>query len=178
MPCARSNSRCCCDFSTREPGKPNLSSIEVVSDIFYQAARKSANRLSRLEIGEMSPEEYAREQQRLTDWIGITFSGDNIHYASSEDWNPRGLAQYAKNVLYEEIQQAGFKPEEDTEFIFALSYLYVKELEKALERHIANGEEAKSFPLSKASIGLVHWWSRLMTGAPVEVLIGQEKSLY
>lgn len=171
MPCARSNSRCGCDFSTREPGKPNLSSIEVVSDIFYQAARKSANRLFSLDAGKMSPEEFACEQGRLIDWIGITFSGGNVHYASSEDWNPRGLAQYALSVISEEIAEAGFKPEDDTEVIFALSRLYSKELEKALERHIARGEDARSFPLSEASIGLVNWWSRLMTGAPVEALV-------
>ncbi len=119
----------------------------------------------------MSPEEFAREQGRLTDWIGITFSGSNIHYASSEDWNPRGLADYALNVLSQEIRAAGFQPEDDTEVIFALSRIYTKELERALERHVAKGEDAKSFPLSEASIGLVHWWSRLMTGAPLEALI-------
>ncbi len=119
----------------------------------------------------MSPEEFTREQGRLTDWIGITFSGSNIHYASSEDWNPRGLAEYALSVPSHEIREAGFKPEDDTEVIFALSRIYTKELERAIERHVASAKDAKSFPLSEASIGLVTWWSRLMTGAPVEALL-------
>ena len=88
MPCPCSNSRCGCDFSTREKGKPDLSSIEVVSDIFFEAARKTAGRLRALEEGTLSPEELAAAQEHLADWIGATFSGKNRHYGSSEDWNP------------------------------------------------------------------------------------------
>lgn len=75
VPCPCSNSRCGCDFSTREKGKPDLSSIEVVSDIFFEAARKTAGRLRALEEGTLSPEELAAAQEHLADWIGATFSG-------------------------------------------------------------------------------------------------------
>lgn len=172
MPCPASNSRCSCDFSTRAPLKPNLSSIEVVSDIFYKAARKAAQRYAELASGTMSPEEVTAAQARLTDWIGATFSGGNRHYASSEDWNPRGLAEFARGFVAEEIREKfGSVPREDTEVVFALSRLYVKDLEGAIERHVASGEDVRSFPLSAASISLVNWWARLMTGAPLETLL-------
>ena len=172
MPCPCSNSRCRCDFSTREKGKPDLSSIEVVSDIFFEAARKTAGRLRALEEGTLSPEELAAAQEHLADWIGATFSGKNRHYGSSEDWNPAGLASYARRLLADEMRRVvGFVPSDDTETIFAVSLIYRRDLESALDSHVKSGGDAASFALSAASVDLIHRWSRLMTGAPVELLL-------
>lgn len=172
MPCPCSNSRCRCDFSTREKGKPDLSSIEVVSDIFFEAARKTAGRLRALEEGTLSPEELAAAQEHLADWIGATFSGKNRHYGSSEDWNPAGLASYARRLLADEMRRVvGFVPSDDTETIFAVALIYRRDLESALDSHVKSGGDAASFALSAASVDLIHRWSRLMTGAPVELLL-------
>lgn len=172
MPCPCSNSRCGCDFSTREKGKPDLSSIEVVSDIFFEAARKTAARFGELHEGALSPEEMAAAQEHLADWIGATFSGKNRHYASSEDWNPVGLASYARRLLADEMQRAvGFVPSDDTDTIFAVALIYRRDLESALDTHVKSGGDAATFALSSASLNLIHWWSRLMTGAPVELLL-------
>lgn len=172
MPCPCSNSRCGCDFSTREKGKPDLSSIEVVSDIFFEAARKTAGRLRALEEGTLSPEELAAAQEHLADWIGATFSGKNRHYGSSEDWNPAGLASYARRLLADEMRRVvGFVPSDDTETIFAVALIYRRDLESALDSHVKSGGDAASFSLSAASVDLIHRWSRLMTGAPVELLL-------
>ena len=172
MPCPCSNSRCGCDFSTWEKGKPDLSSIEVVSDIFFEAARKTAGRLRALEEGTLSPEELAAAQEHLADWIGATFSGKNRHYGSSEDWNPAGLASYARRLLADEMRRVvGFVPSDDTETIFAVALIYRRDLESALDSHVKSGGDAASFALSAASVDLIHRWSRLMTGAPVELLL-------
>ena len=172
MPCPCSNSRCGCDFPTREKGKPDLSSIEVVSDIFFEAARKTAGRLRALEEGTLSPEELAAAQEHLADWIGATFSGKNRHYGSSEDWNPAGLASYARRLLADEMRRVvGFVPSDDTETIFAVALIYRRDLESALDSHVKSGGDAASFALSAASVDLIHRWSRLMTGAPVELLL-------
>lgn len=172
MPCPCSNSRCRCDFSTREKGKPDLSSIEVVSDIFFEAARKTAGRLRALEEETLSPEELAAAQEHLADWIGATFSGKNRHYGSSEDWNPAGLASYARRLLADEMRRVvGFVPSDDTETIFAVALIYRRDLESALDSHVKSGGDAASFALSAASVDLIQRWSRLMTGAPVELLL-------
>lgn len=172
MPCPCSNSRCGCVFSTREKRKPDLSSIEVVSDIFFEAARKTAGRLRALEEGTLSPEELAAAQEHLADWIGATFSGKNRHYGSSEDWNPAGLASYARRLLADEMRRVvGFVPSDDTETIFAVALIYRRDLESALDSHVKSGGDAASFALSAASVDLIHRWSRLMTGAPVELLL-------
>lgn len=172
MPCPASNSRCGCDFSTRAEQKPNLTSIEVVSDIFFQASQKSAQRVAALEKGEMSPEEYALAEQKLTDWIGATFAGANSHYESSEGWNPSGLAQHALLHLSSELQEFLLGDTDNaSDVVFALARLYRRDLNAAFERHVTSGARIESFALSESSLRLIHWWSRLMTGAPTEFLL-------
>ena len=171
MPCPCSNSRCGCDFSTREKGKPDLSSIEVVSDIFFEAARKTALRFNALQEGDMSPEEFSLSQEHLADWLGATFAGKNRHFASSEDWNPAGLAAYACAVLASELREiVGSGSIDDTDTIFAVALIYRRDLERALEAFAAGEGHAASFALSEASLALIHRWSRLMTGAPIELV--------
>ena len=144
----------------------------MVSDIFFEAARKTAGRLRALEEGTLSPEELAAAQEHLADWIGATFSGKNRHYGSSEDWNPAGLASYARRLLADEMRRVvGFVPSDDTETIFAVALIYRRDLESVLDSHVKSGGDAASFALSAASVDLIHRWSRLMTGAPVELLL-------
>ncbi len=172
MPCSCSNSRCGCDFSSRIKRKPDLTSIEVVSDLFFQASRKTAARLNALHEGLLSPEEFRGAQERLADWIGTTFSGANTHYGSSEGWNPKGLAAYARHVCAEQIRQAvGFLPTDDAETIFALALMYRRDLETSLETYVRCGTSPLSFALSDLSVQLINRWSRLMTGAPVEFVV-------
>ena len=118
------------------------------------------------------PPELAAAQEHLADWIGATFSGKNRHYGSSEDWNPAGLASYARRLLADEMRRVvGFVPSDDTETIFAVALIYRRDLESALDSHVKSGGDAASFALSAASVDLIHRWSRLMTGAPVELLL-------
>lgn len=139
---------------------------------FFEAARKTAGRFRALEEGTLSPEELAAAQEHLADWIGATFSGKNRHYGSSEDWNPAGLASYARRLLADEMRRVvGFVPSDDTETIFAVALIYRRDLESALDSHVKSGGDAASFALSAASVDLIHRWSRLMTGAPVELLL-------
>ena len=65
----------------------------------------------------------------------------------------------------------GFVPSDDTDTIFAVALIYRRDLESALDTQVKSGGDAATFALSSASLNLIHWWSRLMTGAPVELLL-------
>jgi len=120
----------------------------------------------------MSPEEVAQADERLVNWLGTTFCGNNRHYASSEGWNPTGLSEFARQMLHEEMRESvGTVPEDDEEAVFAAAAIYMKDLHGALERRLKQGLGLDGFILSEGNLKLVQWWSRLMTGAPVELLL-------
>lgn len=101
----------CHDFSSRAAQLPSLVSIEVVGDLLFQAVRNTVRRAVSAAAGDMSPQEIDEADNRLVDWLGTTFSGGNPHYASGEDWNPRGLAVFLRDMISDELREtAGAVP--------------------------------------------------------------------
>lgn len=123
----------CHDFSSRAAQLPSLVSIEVVGDLLFQAVRNTVRRAVSAAAGDMSPQEIDEADNRLVDWLGTTFSGGNPHYASGEDWNPRGLAVFLRDMISDELREtAGAVPEDNEEVVFAAAAVFLADLYRIL----------------------------------------------
>ena len=96
----------CRDFSSRAEQLPSLAAIDVVEKLLLQALKNTAKRAEMAARGEMSREELTEANQKLVDWLGLTFAGGNPHFQSAEDWNPRGLAQYMREEMPDSLKAA------------------------------------------------------------------------
>lgn len=170
------SSRCapgcrCGDFSSKAEQLPSLVSIEVVTDILEQAVRNVARRCDAVARGEMSPQEIEEANEKLVDWMGVTFSGGNGHFATGEDWNPRGLAIYVRDMLAEQIKEVqGVIPEDDEELINAAAAVFLADLYKILNDLTQAGYQLEGVERAPQAVRLINFWSRLLTGAPSEAL--------
>lgn len=113
--------------------------------------------------GNISPEEYARAREATLDWLLRTFSGENDHYRSSEDWNPTRLCAYLEYVFENIVNCAGGNFYRGAQATLAMALqLMMHDIEDLIE--------ADAGVLSARSVNSLMWWSRLLTGAPVETL--------
>ena len=72
MPSCGYCGHCAKDFSSREPGKPNLATIDVAGGIVSQAVRNTLRRMQEVSEGIMSPQEAAAADERLLEWLTQT----------------------------------------------------------------------------------------------------------
>lgn len=162
----------CHDFSSRAAQLPSLVSIEVVGDILFQAVRNTVRRAVSAAAGDMSPQEIDEADNRLVDWLGTTFSGGNPHYASGEDWNPRGLAVFLRDMISDELREtAGAMPEDNEEVVFAAAAVFLAGLYRILNDLSRSGVNMDGVENSPQAARLINFWARLLTGAPAEVLL-------
>ena len=168
MPSCGYCGHCAKDFSSREPGKPNLATIDVAGGIVSQAVRNTLRRMQEVSEGIISPQEAAAADERLLEWLTQTFSGRNKHFASAEGWNPAGLAQYVREVFAGDLSAAGrHAPRSDAEVIAWLFerflsgfYDLIHRRSKAQERYLGmeNAPDVREF---------VSFWQGVLVGAPL-----------
>lgn len=162
---------CRCDFSSRAPQLPSLLSIEVVTGLLCQAVANSARRAQMAENGDMSPEEIDAADDKLVNWLGATFCGNNRHYASGEGWNSEGLAAYLREMISDEIAAScGGVPRNDDQLVYAACALFVKDMYRLIERDQAAGRDLDGIENTPAGVRFIGFWSRLLVGAPLEML--------
>ena len=149
----------CHDFSSRAAQLPSLVSIEVVGDLLFQAVRNTVRRAVSAAAGDMSPQEIDEADNRLVDWLGTTFSGGNPHYASGEDWNPRGLAVFLRDMISDELRET------------AGAAVFLADLYRILNDLSRAGVNMDGVENSPQAARLINFWARLLTGAPAEVLL-------
>lgn len=171
MSCPACNSRCGCDFSSKAEQLPSLVSIEVVGDILAQALGNTARRSEAVAAGDMSPDELQTADAKLADWLGVTFSGGNPHFASGEDWNPQGLSLYLTDLLSEDIRQVvGTIPEDPEEVVFAAVMVFMRDLYDFLSDFSQGGFSVAGAEKTPMGVAFINRWSRILTGAPAETL--------
>ena len=171
--CSRcaTNSRCGCDFSSRAEQKPSLVSIEVVSDLLFQAVRNSARRAQSVAEGGMTPEELQEADERLAGWLGSTFLGENPHFMSGEDWNPYGLSLYLQDALSERfLAVTGEVPASPEAVVESAVSLLMADLYELLHRAARRGVSMQGVEDSPAAAAFINRWARLLTGAPEELV--------
>lgn len=99
------------DHSSKAEQPPSLVDIEVVRRILSQALVNMFKRSIACVQGEITEDERAEKDQKLVEWLGETFSGNNPHFEiGPDDWNPDGLAQFIRMT----VQEIAEKTEEDT----------------------------------------------------------------
>lgn len=143
-----------------------------MGDILFQAVRNTVRRAVSAAAGDMSPQEIDEADNRLVDWLGTTFSGGNPHYASGEDWNPRGLAVFLRDMISDELREtAGAVPEDNEEVVFAAAAVFLADLYRILNDLSRSGVNMDGVENSPQAARLINFWARLLTGAPAEVLL-------
>ena len=172
MSCSSCRPGCGCgDFSSKAERLPSLVSIEVVGDILSQAVKNTAARSEATAAGDMSPEELQAADAKLADWLGVTFSGGNSHFASGEDWNPQGLGTYLADMLAGEIRTVvGDVPEDPEEVVFAAAAVFMSELYAFLQEFARGGFSVAGAEATPMGGAFINRWARLFTGAPAETL--------
>lgn len=99
------------DHQLKAEQPPSLVDIEVVRRILSQALVNMFKRSIACVQGEITEDERAEKDQKLVEWLGETFSGNNPHFEiGPDDWNPDGLAQFIRMT----VQEIAEKTEEDT----------------------------------------------------------------
>lgn len=156
--------RCHSDFSTREPQKPSLAAIDVVTTIFATAFRNLAKRTAACRGGLMTREALAQANAELVRWAGETFCGKNPAFDTAEGWNPDGLAAHLFSALAPRMRRT--VPVDDEEIVRAAAALFLADAQALLDDLLAHGvppAEAASCP---AAIELAEHWASLFCGAP------------
>lgn len=166
----RCNSRCGCDFSSRAARLPDLTSGDVVFGILFDVARKLFARSRAAAMGDMSDDQYQAKREEMLDWLLVTFSGENAHFESSEDWNPSGLADYLMETFGEELKKSAGLLGRDPRAVLACALrLFFKDIEIQIAKTDAQ-IDAETFARRSSSVNQLNWWTRLFIGAPVEML--------
>lgn len=158
--------RSCCDFSSRADRLPSLASIDVVEPVVRQALINTAQRHSRHLAGDLSREDIDEADDRLLDWLGQTFSGKNRNFASAEGWNPGGLAEYVRENFAGMFEQRGVRmPFGDRALVEELARMLLADIYAVIGQV---GSWRQGMENSTPAYALVMFWSRLLTGAPVD----------
>ena len=159
---------CARDFSSREPGKPNLASIDVVGGILEQAVRNTLRRMQQVSDGNMSPQEAAQADDRLVNWFTETFCGRNKHFASAEGWNPCGLADYIREVFSGDLQKAGrHAPSSDAEVVGWVSERFLQGFYELIENLPKAGTNFHEMEYAPRVREFVAFWQSVLVGAPM-----------
>ena len=128
---------CGADYSSRADQKPSLGAIDIVDGIFRQALRNMAKRLSMLRTGEMTPEELDAANEKLVFWLASTFSGENRHFETVDEWHPYGLSDELERIFGDHLRLKAVKamtgPLHER---LAFSFVRVK---RCLPKHLKQG---------------------------------------
>ncbi len=168
MPSCGNCGSCCKDFSSREPGKPNLASIDVMGGIVEQAVRNTLRRMDEVQAGSMSPQEASDADERLTDWLTQTLCGRNKHFASAEGWNPCGLADYLREVFAGDLERlAAHAPRSDGEVIRWVCERFLDGLYELVSEMGQVAETRQQLLGQSVKLrGFVNFWQAVLVGAP------------
>lgn len=160
--------RGCRDFSSRAEQLPSLAAIDVVERLLLQALKNTARRAQRAADGEMSSDELKDANETLVDWLAATFSGRNPHFQSAEDWNPRGLAQYMREMMPDSLKTAAREiPDDDEEVIHLAAGIFLSDVYATLHSLAVQGYSMDGVENLEPCVRVVGFWSQLMVGAPV-----------
>lgn len=163
--------RGCRDFSSRAEQLPSLAAIDVVERLLLQALKNTAGRAQRTACGDMTPEALDEANETLVDWLAATFSGRNPHFQSVEDWNPRGLAQYMREMMPESLQTAapekGARLDDDEEVIHLAAGIFLSDVYATLHALASRGCPFDGIENADPCVRLVGFWSQLLVGAPI-----------
>ena len=163
--CAGCGRGCRADHSSRAPRLPSLASIGVMEEILREAARKTLLRAGASARGELSDEELARADRRLSDWLTDTLSGLNPHFSTTERWNPDGLAGYLEEHYSAPIEGAlGWKPASRGDLLGGAVKIFLAEIWLCIRTCGACSESVSDIP---GLDPLVMRWAGIFTGAPV-----------
>ncbi len=160
--------RGCHDFSSRAEQLPSLVAIDVVEKLLLQALKNTANRACQAAAGDMSDDELKAANKKLVDWLAQTFSGANPHFQSSEDWNPRGLAHYLRDVLAENFKTLeDEKLKDDEEVIHTAAGIFLADVYGTLHALAIDGHPFAGIENTEPCVRLVNFWAQVMVGAPM-----------
>ena len=146
---------CGADYSSRADQKPSLGAIDIVDGIFRQALRNMAKRLSMLRTGEMTPEELDAANEKLVFWLASTFSGENRHFETVDEWHPYGLSDELERIFGDHLSIEGGQGDDRT--IARAARLFVREgeamLTEALEAGLPASSAAETEPAVICTLG-------------------------
>ena len=158
----------CRDFSSRAEQLPSLAAIDVVEKLLLQALKNTAKRAEMAARGEISREELTEANQKLVDWLGLTFAGGNPHFQSAEGWNPRGLAQYMREEMPDSLKAAvNTIPDDDEEVIYTAAGIFLSDVYATLHSLAVQGVPFDGIENAEPCVRMVQFWSALMVGAPI-----------
>lgn len=96
-----------------------------------------AKRLSMLRTGEMTPEELDAANEKLVFWLASTFSGENRHFETVDEWHPYGLSDELERIFGDHLRLKAVKamtgPLHER---LAFSFVRVK---RCLPKHLKQG---------------------------------------
>ena len=163
--CAGCGRGCHSDHSSRAPRLPSLAMTGVMEEILREAARKTLLRAAAAERGEMTPNELAQADRRLSEWLTDTLSGLNPHFSTTERWNPDGLAAYLEENFSAPIEGAlGWKPRSRGDFVGGAVRMLLAEIWLCIRASGAFSEQVSDIPGLEP---LVMRWAGIFTGIPV-----------
>ena len=154
---------CGADFSSRAEQKPSLGAIDIVDGIFRQALRNLAKRLEMLRSGEMTPEELDAANEKLVSWLASTFSGENRHFETVEEWHPYGLSEELERIFGDHLSIEGDQGDDRT--IARAARLFVREGEAMLLEALDSGLPASSAAEVEPAVIFAARWANLFAGA-------------
>lgn len=157
---------CGADYSSRADQKPSLGAIDIVDGIFRQALRNMAKRLSMLRMGEMTPEELDAANEKLVFWLASTFSGENRHFETVDEWHPYGLSDELERIFGDHLSIEGGQGDDRT--IARAARLFVREGEAMLTEALEAGLSASSAAETEPAVIFAARWANLFAGQLAE----------
>lgn len=155
----------CHDFGSRADRGPNLAAIDVAASIFRQAMRNLLKRIDAAAAGDMTEDELAEANQKLVDWLAVTFAGRNPHFETDPDWHPAGLASHLMQVF-----GAGSGAErlhDDEAVIEAAAEAFLRDAERLAPRLLLRAGSPAAAGESPEAADFAERWAYLFTGAPL-----------
>ena len=146
--------------------KPSLGAIDIVDGIFRQALRNMAKRLSMLRTGEMTPEELDAANEKLVFWLASTFSGENRHFETVDEWHPYGLSDELERIFGDHLSIEGGQGDDRT--IARAARLFVREGEAMLTEALEAGLPASSAAETEPAVIFAARWANLFAGQLAE----------
>lgn len=155
-----------CRLQQQGGSKPSLGAIDIVDGIFRQALRNMAKRLSMLRTGEMTPEELDAANEKLVFWLASTFSGENRHFETVDEWHPYGLSDELERIFGDHLSIEGGQGDDRT--IARAARLFVREGEAMLTEALEAGLPASSAAETEPAVIFAARWANLFAGQLAE----------
>ncbi len=137
--------------------RPYLGDLHDIDQLLRQMAERVTSRFAQVGRGELTPDAAADADRADCQRMAQIFDGQDPDYASIENWNGDGLAQYILSRMSEAVQ-----PDEDTEEVIAQAFaLFVHRIYGAIT---AAGERPDEAALAEALADNVRSFSWALVG--------------